>query len=53
MLQFEFHGIRKTAKVVKMPTFNACFPSFSGSGPERRKAAENLIQIMFGQATTV
>jgi hypothetical protein len=53
MLQIEFHGSHRTAKTAKMSLFDACIHGLRESGSERRTSAENLIQIMFGEAATM
>jgi hypothetical protein len=53
MLQIRFHGGHRTAKTAKMSLFDACISGFGGFCSERRNPAENLIQIMFGEAATM
>ena len=53
MLQIRFHSGRQTVKTEKMPLLGTCFHGYSGSGTERRNPAEYLIQIMFGEETSM
>jgi hypothetical protein len=53
MLQIGFYDGRKAAKTAKMPLFDACIHGLREFGSERRRPAENLMQIMFGEAATM